>query len=1513
MKKNYSLRAVSVILSILMIASVFTVIHVSAVSEIKKISLFYDEDTAYLNTELKEKEVNQKLADTFQTTTAGAGFVASKSFLCYINPATNNFEYLSESENYAKPSRKYYYRANFKLESGYNWSSEITSVSEGTAKRLSAFENFSVFVNSSDTALDNGFVAYFSDTQTIGVYIPFDNWGEKNSGKTGDCDWIVDGGTLKITGSGKTGDHRNDDAPWRDRTDRIRRIEIEADAGETITISNSTFSGLYNADSVTMSGVDKIGDRAFEHCVSLYRLIIPSTVTEIGEYAFANTGKLSSVNLLPTVESIGDHAFGYLLGDDKKENFKIYSENNDEAYRYAQANGFSWENIYALAGENASWSYNSTTKTLSVTGSGEMYDYNGSAAPWLGYADDAWTISIGEGITSIGMWDFMDMKAMNVELPSTLKIIDQEAFENSGITQLICPDNLEKIRGYVFQHCKSLSEVKLNNSLQYVGYMAFYDTGAQMVKVPATVTKVEDYALGFYENAYTGKKTLDPDFVLCGETGSSAETYANKFNITFYNATGTTGDLDWVYSEKDKRLIIIGSGETADYNSASEQPWYGLNIKTIEFKGDVTHIGDYAFAGLNLSSIEFPAALTSIGKHAFDSAFGNRLTDISIPISVGKVDKDAFKGNTFNSVAVMKKTCDIDESADTLGTASKIIGTTGSNAYNFAQQHSIQFVSASGGTVGNWSWDFDSETGLLTIAGEGDMTDYAVGENPPWYSFRNEIKAITIGSGITRIGNRAFVGCLRNENFLIEGKYNEETYSYEYALNSIGDSAFANNASLQMADETIIPPTLKEIGDNAFRGCSHMYKLYLPYGLETIGENAFAVMPMLESLTIPETVKSIGDKAFSYDYSFETSQLEKVDNLIVNVTYGSEGYQFCKDNDIDPVVEYSGKSGSCKWEFKPWDDNQLEFTHDPESHNASLEMADYSDAKRPTWYNFRDEVKSIILDSEMKYCGEYAFADMPNLESATIPREVKAHAFENCPKLTISAGYADNIGDYAFAGCTSIEELELSNAVNIGAHAFENCSALETAYFGGLLITVGEEAFMGTALSGVFVPEGETLWEKENREFGAKCFGYDKNGNKTEGFTITTNYDGDKICDYARDNGFELVFLGQDQSGKFDDVEWKYNGYYATLTFSGKGEIPSMSGKNAPWKSVANFIAEIVIEDGITAIGVDVFTDCKNASAKISRTVKKIDAHAFDGCYLGIVYVPSSVTEIGEKAIGYKNGTLDDDCVIVAAKDSEAQKYAEENSINYKPLSGKIGEDFTWDYDESTCTLTISGKGDLNGDDLETAFNDDMYVIDSLVKKLVIGDEITSIPENAFAGRFSNLDYVKLGSGVKTIGKWAFMRDDKDAPLKYMYIPSTVETIGERAIGTYISVPPQYIYDFEVLTPAGSAASTYGGVYMKTTETEKDPGDRNPDSGKVEGETKPTAKVGDVNGDGEIKNDDAMLLKRYVAGWENITIVKANADINGDGEIKNDDAMILKRYVAGWDDESITQYFTPAT
>ena len=67
-------------------------------------------------------------------------------------------------------------------------------------------------------------------------------------------------------------------------------------------------------------------------------------------------------------------------------------------------------------------------------------------------------------------------------------------------------------------------------------------------------------------------------------------------------------------------------------------------------------------------------------------------------------------------------------------------------------------------------------------------------------------------------------------------------------------------------------------------------------------------------------------------------------------------------------------------------------------------------------------------------------------------------------------------------------------------------------------------------------------------------------------------------------------------------------------------------------------------------------------------------------------------------------------------------------------------------------------------------------------------------------------------------------------------------------------------------------------------------------SGRVDG----SYTVGDLNGDGRVGDWDAIMLARYLAGWDvTIANIKA-ADVNGDGEVNASDDILMARYLAGW-------------
>ena len=118
-------------------------------------------------------------------------------------------------------------------------------------------------------------------TLLITLFFIFSTYAESNHcGKQ--CQYTIEGTTLKITGSGKMQDFYGDKAiPWKDTRETITEIQI--------------------------TGVTSIGKRAFQNMIKLTSITFDSVIS-IGEGAFYNTG-LTQITIPASVEKIERNAF----------------------------------------------------------------------------------------------------------------------------------------------------------------------------------------------------------------------------------------------------------------------------------------------------------------------------------------------------------------------------------------------------------------------------------------------------------------------------------------------------------------------------------------------------------------------------------------------------------------------------------------------------------------------------------------------------------------------------------------------------------------------------------------------------------------------------------------------------------------------------------------------------------------------------------------------------------------------------------------------------------------------------------------------------------------------------------------------------------------------------------------------------------------------------------------------------------------------------------------------------
>ncbi|MBR2978023.1 MAG: leucine-rich repeat protein [Oscillospiraceae bacterium] len=331
------------------------------------------------------------------------------------------------------------------------------------------------------------------------------------------------------------------------------------------------------------------------------------------------------------------------------------------------------------------------------------------------------------------------------------------------------------------------------------------------------------------------------------------------------------------------------------------------------------------------------------------------------------------------------------------------------------------------GTCGDdLTWNLDTATGVLAISGTGAMTNWSSSSNVPWYSYRSKIKTVTIGNGVTSIGNDAFYGCSSLTSVTIPD-----------SVTSIGSYAFSGCSSLT---GITIPDGVTSIGGFAFYGCSSLTSITIPDSVTSLGSQVFDSCDSLKSITIGSGVANIS----AFSTILRCNALESIVVSDRNPYYfTADGVLFNKEKTT--LVFYpTGKSGTYAI---------------PESVTC---IGSYA-------FQYCNSLTSITIGESVEIIEACAFENCSSLASVTIPNSVTSignWAFENCSKLA-SVTIPDSvtsIGGYAFKGCTGFTSFVIGNGVtSFDWSIFSNAKNLETVTIGDGLKTVAENAFSGLA------------------------------------------------------------------------------------------------------------------------------------------------------------------------------------------------------------------------------------------------------------------------------------------------------------------------------------------------------------------------------------------------------------------------------------------------------------------
>lgn len=110
----------------------------------------------------------------------------------------------------------------------------------------------------------------------------------------------------------------------------------------------------------------------------------------------------------------------------------------------------------------------------------------------------------------------------------------------------------------------------------------------------------------------------------------------------------------------------------------------------------------------------------------------------------------------------------------------------------------------------------------------------------------------------------------------------------------------------------------------------------------------------------------------------------------------------------------------------------------------------------------------------------------------------------------------------------------------------------------------------------------------------------------------------------------------------------------------------------------------------------------------------------------------------------------------------------------FEGTCGADGDNLTWKIDESTATLYINGTGDMKDYSLYFGTRAPWYQYYNSFIYVSIGDDVTSIGDNAFAYSSLYVEDIEIGKGIKKIGYNSFNLDEQTVTVNtdnpYLYI-----------------------------------------------------------------------------------------------------------------------------------------------
>ena len=1057
--------------------------------------------------------------------------------------------------------------------------------------------------------------------------------------------------------------------------------------------------------------------------------------------------------------------------------------------------------ISGKCGNNLTWSYEESTQTLTISGTGSMYNYSSydNKAPWYGNYDyylvnKIKSIVIESGVTSIGNSAFYFCTALEtIKIPESVISIGSYSFQNcSSLTSINIPERVNSIGQFAFYECNKLASINIPNSVNDIGLCAFeltawYDNQPEGLiyagKVayrykgtmsPNTSIILLDGTKSISSSAFRGCTGLTSVIMPEGMTTIGSEAFQNCSSLSDFNIPNSVTDIGinafdntaWL-NNQPSGLVYAGKflytylGKVPEGACISiEEGTIGIvssafsgceGLKEIDLPNSITSIGSYAFNNCtNLTSIILPQNITDISSNTFHNC--KSLASITLPNYITSIGDKAFEFCTsLSSITIPSSVISI-----------------GDNSFHYCSSLSSVTLTEGIKSIGNCAFQECGNLTSITIPNSVSKIGYSTFQSCPalisavlgnglssiessTFNSCTSLNSVTIGNNITKIGNNAFEYCTSLSSFIIPDQ-----------VTSIGDNAFSNCIGLS---SITIGKDVANVGKNVFDGCSNLSSIN--FKCNYVG-NYFREFPSIKEILFEKTVSYIGDEAFKNCSGLSSVSFEDgVENI----------YRSAFSGCISLLAVSFPKSLQSIGEKSFYDCSSLTTINIPEGVTTIGSEA---------FYGCR-ELTSVYISKGVNKIGNGVLANCDNLSSIIVDKENQVYDSRNdCNAIiytvtntlisgcvsTIIPNTVNTIGYLAFGGCSGLSSVEIPNSVTkVETYAFQGCSGLNS-------IVVDKENQVYDSRN-----NSNAIIKTSTNELVCGC------NNTTIPNSVTSiAYNAFYGC-----RGLVSIHIPESVTSINDNSFDECTGLSSITVDVKNPKYDSRDDCNAIIETESNRLIVACnsssIPSSVTSYSQSAFNSC--ASLSLPDGLQEITSNMFISCdKLITLKIPSSVVKISEGAFNdcssLKTVIFEDGAETLNFEVNYPAYYSKPQWFSVCPLdSVYIGRDIKYDFTPS------GGYG--------TYFLSPFREKETL-RKVVLGDNVTIIPNAMFDGcsnfiavvtpeKMDSIGYsafkgcvslssITLPDGIRTISSSTF---NGCKSLMSINIPETVKTIDEQA------------------------------------------------------------------------------------------------------------------------------------